>query len=139
MTEGVPEGVEHVRGCAVGGERRLSAEGEVAVARLALHEGDVSHAAAHLGFAMAEAPQLPEVHEALAELAARGGCPVAATETGGPQAGGTETEDAAGVAGDVGAGVRGSRAEPVTGVRPAQGAEPRRRGLFRGRSRGRSR
>ncbi|MEO3817824.1 tetratricopeptide repeat protein [Plantactinospora sp. B24E8] len=50
---------------------RLSAEGELALARLALDEGDLRHAAGHLAGAIAYAPTMPEVHEALAQLAAR--------------------------------------------------------------------
>lgn len=52
---------------------RLSAEGELALARLALAEGDLEHAANHLAGAIAYAPTMPEVHEALAQLAARTG------------------------------------------------------------------
>ncbi|MFY1675394.1 tetratricopeptide repeat protein [Plantactinospora sp. WMMB334] len=52
---------------------RLSAEGELALARLALDEGDLEHAAGHLAGAIAYAPTMPEVHEALAQLAARSG------------------------------------------------------------------
>lgn len=48
----------------------LSAEGELALARLALDEGDLMHAAGHLAGALAYAPTLPEVHELLARLAA---------------------------------------------------------------------
>ncbi|MFK3983158.1 tetratricopeptide repeat protein [Micromonospora sp. NPDC050397] len=50
---------------------RLSAEGELALARLALDEGDLRHAAGHLAGALAYAPTMPEVHEVLARLAAR--------------------------------------------------------------------
>lgn len=52
---------------------RLSAEGELALARLALDDGDLQHAAGHLAGAIAYAPTMPEVHEALAQLAARSG------------------------------------------------------------------
>ncbi|MFC7549499.1 tetratricopeptide repeat protein [Plantactinospora sp. GCM10030261] len=52
---------------------RLSAEGELAMARLALDEGDLTHAAGHVAGAIAHAPTLPEVHEVLAQLAARTG------------------------------------------------------------------
>ncbi|MDG4833154.1 tetratricopeptide repeat protein [Solwaraspora sp. WMMD1047] len=52
---------------------RLSAEGELALARLALDEGDLTHAAGHLSGAIAYAPTMPEVHEVLAQLAARTG------------------------------------------------------------------
>ncbi|MDH6114265.1 tetratricopeptide (TPR) repeat protein [Kitasatospora sp. MAP12-15] len=55
------------------GDSRLEAEGEVALARLALDGGDLAHAAGHLGNAITLDPRLPEVHEALAELAARAG------------------------------------------------------------------
>lgn len=53
----------------------LSATEELALARLALDEGDLHHAAGHLAGALARAPTLPEVHETLARLAAasRGG------------------------------------------------------------------
>jgi tetratricopeptide (TPR) repeat protein len=50
---------------------RLSAEGELALSRLALDEGDLRHAAEHLAGAIVHAPTLPEVHEVLAQLAAR--------------------------------------------------------------------
>ncbi|MEV4758275.1 tetratricopeptide repeat protein [Micromonospora sp. NPDC049559] len=50
---------------------RLSAEGELALARLALGEGDLRHAAEHLAGAIVHTPTLPEVHEVLAQLAAR--------------------------------------------------------------------
>ncbi|WP_371477117.1 hypothetical protein [Kitasatospora sp. NBC_00315] len=62
------------------GDGRLAAEGEVAVARLAIDGGDLPHAADHLADAMASAPQLPELHEALAEFCARAGGPAAALE-----------------------------------------------------------
>lgn len=48
----------------------LSAEGELALARLALDDGDLTHAANHLAGALAYAPTLPEVHEMLARIAA---------------------------------------------------------------------
>lgn len=48
----------------------LSATEELALARLALDEGDLHHAAGHLAGALARAPTLPEVHETLARLAA---------------------------------------------------------------------
>ncbi|MEH1168558.1 tetratricopeptide repeat protein [Micromonospora sp. CPCC 205539] len=51
----------------------LSATEELALARLALDEGDLHHAAGHLAGALARAPTLPEVHETLARLAAVGG------------------------------------------------------------------
>ncbi|MFI2610359.1 tetratricopeptide repeat protein [Kitasatospora sp. NPDC018619] len=59
---------------------RLTAEGEVAVARLAIGSGDLAHAAEHLGDAALADPQLPELHEALAELCAAAGGPAAARE-----------------------------------------------------------
>ena len=52
---------------------KLVAEGELALARLALHNGALSHAARHISQALAVAPALPEAHEALAQLAARAG------------------------------------------------------------------
>ncbi|MDG4767635.1 tetratricopeptide repeat protein [Solwaraspora sp. WMMD406] len=50
---------------------RLAAEGELALARLALEEGDYRHAADHVAGAITHAPTLPEVHELLTRLAAR--------------------------------------------------------------------
>jgi tetratricopeptide (TPR) repeat protein len=58
----VPEGTH---------DPRLAAEGELAMARLALDAGDLTHAARHLAGAIVHAPTLPEVHEVLARLAAR--------------------------------------------------------------------
>ncbi|HEX7745888.1 MAG TPA: tetratricopeptide repeat protein, partial [Micromonosporaceae bacterium] len=55
------------------GDSRLSAEGELALARLALEDGDLPHAAEHVAAAIAYAPTLPEVHELLGQVAARGG------------------------------------------------------------------
>jgi tetratricopeptide (TPR) repeat protein len=55
------------------GEARLEAEGELALARLALDDGDASHAARHLGNAIADDPSLPAVYEALRELDAASG------------------------------------------------------------------
>lgn len=52
---------------------RLSAEGELALARLALEGGDPAHAAEHVAAAIAHAPTLPDVHDMLEQLAARGG------------------------------------------------------------------
>lgn len=52
---------------------RLSAEGELALARLALEEGDLRHAAGHVAGAIAYAPTMPEVHETLARIAAASG------------------------------------------------------------------
>ncbi|MFJ2776440.1 tetratricopeptide repeat protein [Kitasatospora sp. NPDC087315] len=68
--------MEHTDGC----DERLAAEGEVAVARLAMDSGDLPHAADHLADAMTTDPQLPELHEALAELWARAGGAEAARE-----------------------------------------------------------
>ncbi|MFH8379329.1 tetratricopeptide repeat protein [Kitasatospora sp. NPDC018058] len=62
------------------GDDRLAAEGEVAVARLAIDSGDLAHAADHLSDAILSDPQLPELHEALAELCAAAGGPAAARE-----------------------------------------------------------
>ncbi|MFC3501146.1 tetratricopeptide repeat protein [Micromonospora krabiensis] len=54
-------------------DRALSAAEELALARLALDEGDLGHAAGHVAGALAQAPTLPEVHETLARLAASAG------------------------------------------------------------------
>ncbi|MEV4613680.1 tetratricopeptide repeat protein [Kitasatospora sp. NPDC049258] len=62
------------------GDGRLAAEGEVALARLALADLELAHAAGHLANAAALDPALPEVHEALAELAVRAGGPAAALD-----------------------------------------------------------
>ncbi|GAA4830508.1 hypothetical protein [Kitasatospora terrestris] len=62
------------------GDQRLAAEGEIAVARLAMDAGDLPHAASHLADAMATDPALPDVHEALAEFCAHAGGPAAAVE-----------------------------------------------------------
>jgi tetratricopeptide (TPR) repeat protein len=70
--------LDDLHSCTVGGEEKLNAEGEIAVARLAMDGGDLPHAATHVGNALADAPQLPEAHEALAELAAHAGGPEAA-------------------------------------------------------------
>ncbi|GAA4575213.1 hypothetical protein GCM10023176_44080 [Micromonospora coerulea] len=51
----------------------LSAEEELALARLALGEGDLQHAADHVAAALVQAPTRPEVHEALSRLAAASG------------------------------------------------------------------
>ncbi|NUT50452.1 MAG: tetratricopeptide repeat protein, partial [Saccharothrix sp.] len=56
-------------------DERLDAEGEVAVARLVMADGDLDHAARHLADALATDPRLPDVHEALAELVALAGGP----------------------------------------------------------------
>lgn len=52
---------------------RLAAEGELALARMALDEGDYRHAADHVAGAITHAPTMPEVHEMLTRLAARTG------------------------------------------------------------------
>ncbi|MEU2610388.1 tetratricopeptide repeat protein [Micromonospora sp. NPDC007271] len=51
----------------------LSAAEELALARLALAEGDLPHAAGHVAAALVQAPTLPEAHETLARLAAVSG------------------------------------------------------------------
>lgn len=51
----------------------LEAHGELSLARIALAEDDLCHAANHIAGALTHAPTLPEVHELLAVLAAR--CP----------------------------------------------------------------
>jgi len=51
----------------------LSAVEELALARLALAEGDLPHAAGHVAAALVQAPTLPEVHETLARVAAASG------------------------------------------------------------------
>ena len=55
------------------GEARAEAEGEVALARLALDDGELEHAAAHLGNAVARDPSLPDAYTDLAGLADRAG------------------------------------------------------------------
>lgn len=55
------------------GEARVEAEGELALARIALDDRDVQHAAAHLGNAIAADPSLPAVYEALRDLDAAAG------------------------------------------------------------------
>ena len=52
------------------------AHGELSLARVALAEDDLEHAADHLAGAIAWAPALPEVHELRAALAARAGAGV---------------------------------------------------------------
>lgn len=52
------------------------AQGELSLARLALAEDDLPHAASHLAGALAHAPGLPEVHELLSVLTARAGADV---------------------------------------------------------------
>lgn len=54
-------------------ERSLSAAADLALARLALDTGEEHHAADHIAAAIVHAPTLPEVHEVLAQLAARAG------------------------------------------------------------------
>ncbi|WP_426514431.1 tetratricopeptide repeat protein [Dactylosporangium sp. McL0621] len=49
------------------------AHGELSLARIALADGDLGHAAGHVAGAIAWAPRLPEVHELLAALVARAG------------------------------------------------------------------
>ncbi|GAA2518080.1 tetratricopeptide repeat protein [Winogradskya humida] len=51
------------------------AHGELSLARVALAEDDLQHAASHLAGALAYAPGLPEVHELLAVLATRAAGP----------------------------------------------------------------
>ncbi|SCL39635.1 Tetratricopeptide repeat-containing protein [Micromonospora rhizosphaerae] len=51
----------------------LSAAEELALARLALAEGDLRHAADHVAAAIVQAPTLPELHETLARVAAASG------------------------------------------------------------------
>ena len=55
------------------GEARPEAEGELALARIALDDGDLRHAAAHAGNAIASDPTLRKAYETLDELAARAG------------------------------------------------------------------
>jgi tetratricopeptide (TPR) repeat protein len=55
------------------GEARPEAEGELALARMALDDGDLRHAAAHTGNAIASDPTLQKAYETLDELAARAG------------------------------------------------------------------
>ncbi|MFF5175470.1 tetratricopeptide repeat protein [Micromonospora sp. NPDC000089] len=54
-------------------EAALTPEEELALARLALDEGELAHAAGHLAAALVQAPTLPEVHETLARIAAASG------------------------------------------------------------------
>ncbi|MFD9407015.1 tetratricopeptide repeat protein [Streptomyces sp. NPDC059989] len=61
-------------------DERLEAEGEVAVARLAIDSGDLGHAAKHLGNALTADPRCPDAYEALAELVAAAGGHAAALE-----------------------------------------------------------
>ncbi|QLY29405.1 hypothetical protein H0264_29695 [Nocardia huaxiensis] len=62
------------------GDSRVEAQGEVAVAVLALDSGDLSHAANHIGAALHSSPALPEAHESLARLAVAAGGAEAALE-----------------------------------------------------------
>jgi Tfp pilus assembly protein PilF len=55
MTEGV-------------GDPRLTAEGEIGLARLALDDGELRHAADHVANALAADPTLPDAQEVLASL-----------------------------------------------------------------------
>src|SRR4051812_47875675 len=50
------------------GDPRLTAEGEVGLARLALDDGEFGHAADHIASALAADPTLPGAHEVLAML-----------------------------------------------------------------------
>jgi tetratricopeptide (TPR) repeat protein len=54
------------------GEPRTEAEGELALARIAMSDGEPGHAATHLGNALATDPSLPSVYQALRELDAGG-------------------------------------------------------------------
>lgn len=69
------------------GDVRVEAEGELALARLALDDGELEHCASHLGNAVAEDPTLPAVYELLDELAARGSGPELFPRTGHDHAG----------------------------------------------------
>jgi tetratricopeptide (TPR) repeat protein len=55
------------------GDARVEAEGELALARIALDGGDPAHAATHLGNALAEDPTTPAVYDGLHELDAATG------------------------------------------------------------------
>ena len=65
MTDAPPRGGDGVDG------PREEAEGELALARIALADNDLQHAAHHLAAAIELAPGVPEAHELLAALAAR--------------------------------------------------------------------
>jgi tetratricopeptide (TPR) repeat protein len=65
MTDAPPRGADGVD------NPREEAQGELALARMALADGDLQHAASHLAAAIEHAPDLPEAHELLAALAAR--------------------------------------------------------------------
>ncbi|TCO52349.1 tetratricopeptide repeat protein [Actinocrispum wychmicini] len=56
-------------------DERLNAEGEVAVARLIIDGGDLTHALRHIADSLAMDPQLPDAHEVLAEFVSRAGGP----------------------------------------------------------------
>lgn len=64
---------QHTNHCDTGACERLTAEGEVAAARLILDGGDLHHAAQHVGAAVGADPALPEAYEVLAELVAKAG------------------------------------------------------------------
>ncbi|MFC9689767.1 tetratricopeptide repeat protein [Kribbella sp. NPDC056951] len=53
------------------GDPRLTAEGEVSLARLALDDNELSHAADHVASALGAFPTLPEAHEVLGMLVSR--------------------------------------------------------------------
>ncbi|MEV5964776.1 tetratricopeptide repeat protein [Kribbella sp. NPDC051952] len=55
------------------GDPRLTAEGEVGLARLALDDDELRHAADHVAGALAADPTLPDAHEVLATLLSRPG------------------------------------------------------------------
>lgn len=50
---------------------RVEAEGELALARMALDSGEIPHAANHVANALAHDPALPEAHEVLHQVAGR--------------------------------------------------------------------
>jgi len=53
------------------GDPRLTAEGEVSLARLALDDNELNHAADHVASALGAFPTLPEAHEVLGALVSR--------------------------------------------------------------------
>jgi tetratricopeptide (TPR) repeat protein len=57
-------------------QARVEAEGELALARLALHDNELGHAASHAANSIALDPTLPDVYELLQELAAASGSPL---------------------------------------------------------------
>lgn len=65
MTDAPPYGGDGVD------DPREEAEGELSLARISLADGDLRNTARHLATAIEYAPDLPEVHELLAALAAR--------------------------------------------------------------------